>query len=57
VYVARANQAKENRDLNFDEEDIGSAKHNEQNSVDYEDFGMIGGGGGPTSGKVHILFP
>ena len=54
--IARSNQAKENRELNFEEENM-SGKND---SVDYEDFGLVGssGGGGGTgaNGKVN-LFP
>jgi|LauGreDrversion4_2_1035121.scaffolds.fasta_scaffold73997_1 hypothetical protein len=52
IYLARANQAKENRELNFEEEDQGSVKQNVQDSVDYDDFGLGSNGGGGTTGKV-----
>ena len=49
--IARANQAKENRELNFEEENL-SAKHD---SVDYEgDLAMLGCAPG-INGKVNLF--
>lgn len=52
LHIARVNQAKENREIAFDEEEH-SNRHG-GDSVDYEDFGM--GSGATGNGKVTILF-